>query len=201
MVTLLAFCVTDCARADSQPSSAAPNAKSQDPLDRKTPQSAMISFLEACKAGHHMRGMRYVNLNQLTPEQRRKEGPELARDLATILERDAQFDVAALSREPEGSKPKGLPPDRDRLVSLNADGKVFELQLERVNLRQADVFVWLVAPEGVSQIPKLVQLTSESPVERLLPPPLVRIKLVDTALWRWIALVLLIAAEIGRAHV
>src|SRR5258708_24133292 len=154
MVTLLAFCVTDCARADSQPSSAAPNAKSQDPLDRKTPQSAMISFLEACKAGDHKRAMRYLNLNQLTPEQRRKEGPELARDLATILERDAQFDVAALSREPEGSKPKGLPPDRDRLVSLNADGKVFELQLERVNLRQERRFELPWTAGNVGQIPE-----------------------------------------------
>src|SRR5882724_3470405 len=168
MATLLAFCVTDCARADSPPSTSAPHAKSQDPLDRKTPQSAMLSFLEACKAGDYKRAMRYLNLNHLTPEQRRTEGPELARDLATILERDAQFDVAALSREPEGSKPKGLARDRDRLGSLNADGKVFELELERVNLRQADVFVWLVAPESVSLIPKVAQLTSESPVERLL---------------------------------
>ena len=175
MVVALAFDATACAwatsEAPSQTPSPASSAKSQDPLDRKSPQSAAIAFLDACKAGDYARAMRYLDLRHMTVEQRRKEGPVLARDLAAILERDAEFDVAALSRDPEGDKHDSKAANRERLVALNLEGQAFELFMERVELRASEVYVWLIAPDSVDLIPKLAQLTSENLIERHLPPP------------------------------
>src|SRR5580658_1836370 len=72
--------------------------KSQDPLNRESPQSAVVSFLEACHAHQYERAGKYFDLRNSPADQRMKDGAELAQQLERILDRDAQFDVATLSR-------------------------------------------------------------------------------------------------------
>jgi hypothetical protein len=82
------------------------SSNAQDPLNRASPQSSVNSFLEACRSKDYDRAWRYLDLRNLRPEQRLKQGPELAQELFRVLENNAQFDVAALSREPEGERPE-----------------------------------------------------------------------------------------------
>ena len=191
-ILLLAF--SGCAGAQSAPAGppAASAAKASDPFNRESPQSSVFSFLEACHARNYERAWRYLDLRKVPPGQR-KNGPQLAEQLGQILDRDAQFDVAALSRSPEGDRGDELPPNRDRVDSFHAGGQVLDVQMERVTLRSG-LAVWLFSSESVALIPKLAQMTSESPIERYLPEPLVDWKLLDTPLWRWVALALLAAA-------
>ena len=68
--------------------------------------------------------------------------------------------------------------------------------MERVTLHSG-AKVWLFSASSVPLIPEIARLASSSPIEKYLPLPLVSWKLLDTALWRWIALLLLIAILVG----
>src|SRR5581483_8640807 len=79
--------------------------------------------------------------------------------------------------------------DLDVLDKFQIDGRQVALYVERTN--REGLPLWLVSPESVAEIPQLVQLQKESPIERRLPEPLVKIEWIDTPLWIWIALTLI----------
>ncbi|HET6176593.1 MAG TPA: mechanosensitive ion channel family protein, partial [Candidatus Sulfotelmatobacter sp.] len=62
-----------------------------------------------------------------------------------------------------------------------------ELDLERVELKPG-FKVWLVSADSLPLIPKAHELLSETPLEKKLPQLLVTHELLDTPVWRWIAL-------------
>ena len=107
-----------------------------------------------------------------------------------ILDRDAQFDLAALSGNPEGDPPGT---NRERVDSFSVDGRPLALELERVTVGSG-AKIWVFSSASVDLIPRIARLASDSPIEKYLPEPLVSWKLIDTSLWRWIALLLLAAA-------
>ena len=123
----------------------------------------------------------------------------LAKQLSQVLDRDATFDIGSLSHEADGDETDGLSPDRERIDTFVVDGRSQDLLLERVTLHSG-IKVWLFSPESVRLVPKLVLSTGNSIIEKHLPPPLVNWTLMDTALWRWIALLLLalILAAVSR---
>jgi hypothetical protein len=163
--------------------------KNQDPLNRETPQSAVVSFLEACHAESYAKAAKYFDLRNVASNQRLQEGPELAKQLALILDRDVQFDVASLSRNPEGTLNDGRSPGVERVDSFEVDGRKLDLELQRVTRRSGSQ-VWLFSAPSVALIPQIAHLTSDSPIERHLPAPLVNLTWMSMALWRWIALAL-----------
>ncbi|HLK20724.1 MAG TPA: mechanosensitive ion channel family protein [Bryobacteraceae bacterium] len=171
----------------------------KDPRNRETPQSAVLGFLDANRAHDYARAAKFLDLRQL-PATQRKAGPELARKLGLILNRDAEFDVAELSRDPDGGHTDGLPADRERVDTFQLNGQTVDIELQRVTLRNK-LSIWLFSSDSVQRIPKLAQLTSDSPIEKYLPVPLVAWSFLDTALWRWIALGLLAIVSIAIAKI
>ncbi|HTW64968.1 MAG TPA: mechanosensitive ion channel family protein [Bryobacteraceae bacterium] len=190
LVIALLFCI--CGSAQILPASATKSSPPQatDPLNRETPQSSVEAFLEAAHAKNYGRAWRYMDLRSLPESERLDEGTELAKQLQSILDHDVQFDVANLSRNPEGDLSDNLPPNFDRVDTFHVDGRTLELELERITLRSG-IKVWVFSADSVKQIPVIAQLTDSSAIERHLPLPLVNIKFIDTALWRWIGLALL----------
>jgi hypothetical protein len=118
-----------------------------------------------------------------------KDGPELARQLEDLLD-DTPFDIATLSRDPEGDQADGLSAARERLATFHVDGQTLELQLERVALKPG-FQVWLVSADSVAMIPQAHQIVAETPFGKKLPQPLVTFEIFDTPVWRWIALVIM----------
>jgi MscS family membrane protein len=165
-------------------------AKNKDPLDRDSPQSSVVAFLEAAHLQNYGRAWRYLDLRYMPDNQRLVSGTELARELQQILDRDTQFDVANLSRDPEGDLSDTLPANRERVDTFHVNGQTLDLELERVTLRSG-LSVWLFSEDSVQRIPMIAQMANNSAIERHLPLPLVNWQLVGTPLWRWIGLVLL----------
>lgn len=178
--------------------SAKPNSpgKNTDPLDRDSPQSSVVAFLEAAHAQNYAKAWRYLDLRSMPEDQRLSGGTELARELETILDRDTQFDVGNLSRDPEGDVTDNLAPNRDRVDTFHVNGQTLELDLERVTLHSG-LSVWLFSSDSIARIPMIGQMTNNSLIERHLPLPLVNWQLIGTPLWRWIGLVLLAIALIA----
>jgi MscS family membrane protein len=164
---------------------------SQDPLHRDSPQSSVVGFLEACHAKDYRRSWRFLDLRKIPTAQWVKEGVQVSQQLEHILDHDTQFDVAALSKNPAGDGSRAS--NRELVASFTEGGKTRQLELERITLRSG-VSIWLFSSESVDLIPQLARGFTESPIEKHLPDPLVNWKLLDTPLWRWIALALLAAA-------
>jgi MscS family membrane protein len=180
-----------CAFAQILPSAKpAGSAANKDPLDRDSPQSSVVAFLEAAHANNYGKAWRYLDLRKMPEDERLKGGNELARELETILDRDTQFDVGNLSRNPEGDLSDNLPPNRDRVDTFHVNGQTLELDFERVTLHSG-LSVWLLSSDSVARIPTIAQMTNNSAIERHLPLPLVNWQLIGTPLWRWIGLALL----------
>jgi MscS family membrane protein len=177
--------------APQQPAPTANNpAKSQDPLNRDSPQSSVVSFLESYHARDYVHAAKYLDLRRFPRTERLKAGSGLARQLGEVLDRDSQFDVADLSRDPAGGHADTAPPERERVDSFTINGHSLDLEVERVQLRSG-LSAWLFSADSVERIPQLARMTSDSPVERYLPDPLVYWSFLDMSLWRWIALALL----------
>jgi len=184
---LSALCVSAQILPSTKPAGPPVN---KDPLDRDAPQSTVVEFLEAAHAKDFNKALRYLDLRSMPEDRRLADGTELARQLETILDRDTQFDVGNLSRDPEGDIADNLAPNRDRVDTFHVNGQTLELDLVRVTLHSG-LSVWLFSSDSIARIPVIAQMTNNSVIERHLPLPLVNWQLIGTPLWRWIGLVVL----------
>ena len=141
----------------SSQSSPAPSPPS-DPLNRTTPRSSIYSFLQACHDQNFIRASQYLDLRRIRPEQRTTQGPEFAKQLGLLLDRDPHFEVQKLNNAPEGNLTEGLAPDRETLDTFNLNGQPVSLQMQRVN--QNGLNVWLVSADSVAHIPELERLVA-----------------------------------------
>jgi len=157
-----------------------------DPLNRTTPRSAIFNFLEACHAERYRLAARYLDLSKVPADERQKQGPELAKQLADILDRDPDFEVDLLSDTPQGNLNDGLTPDLEALVQLNAGAEPPALLLQRI--QEQGIEVWVVSSDSVLRISDVDAMESESAIEKKMPSVLVKHKILDTPLWIWIAL-------------
>lgn len=189
--TIFCFLLSLVASAQILPSSkpTAPPAN-KDPLDRDSPQSSVVAFLEAAHAQNYSKAWRYLDLRNMPEDERLKNGTELVQQLQTILDRDTQFDVGNLSRDPQGDVTDNLALNRDRVDTFHVNGQTLDLDLERVTLHSG-LSVWLFSSDSIARIPIIAQMTNNSVIERHLPLPLVNWQLIGTPLWRWIGLALL----------
>jgi MscS family membrane protein len=169
-------------------SAQAPAPETKDPLGRSSPQETVLQFLEACHARDYSKAAHYLDLRRVPAAERAKQGPELTAQLEDLLD-DTPFDINMLSRDPEGDTADGLSAVREHLDTFRVDGQTLELQLERVELRPG-YHVWLVASDSLPLIPKAHQLVAETAFEKKLPQVLVTFEILDTPVWRWIALIL-----------
>jgi MscS family membrane protein len=180
-----------------------PISETQDPLGRNTPQDSVFQFLEACHARDYAKAVHYLDLRRVPQAQRATDGPEIARELEDLLD-DTPFDITTLSRDPKGDLSDDLSENLDRLATFEVDDQTVELRLERVQLKPG-YHVWLVSADSIALIPKAHQLVVESPFEKRLPQQLVMFEILDTPVWRWIALVTiapalwLVAGVLARA--
>ena len=175
-----------CASAQILPApKPVPSSHSKDPLDRDSPQSSVVAFLEATHSKDYAKAMRYLDLRNMPESARLSGGAELARELETILDRDTRFDVGNLSRNPEGDQADNLAPDRDRVDTFKVNGQTLDLDLERAKLHSG-IQVWLFSSDSIQHIPIVAQMTDNSAIERHLPLPLVNWQIIDTPLWSWI---------------
>lgn len=169
--------------------STAPAPAPSDPLKRSNPRSAIYALLEACHDENFTLASQYLDLRGIPAGQRGTAGPERAKELCSLLDRNPQFEVDQLSSSPQGDLEDGLAPDLDNLAVFSLKGQRINLQVQR-EVNQG-INVWLVSAASVAKIPQLNALAAESAFEKKLPEPLVRITFIDTPLWSWIALVLL----------
>lgn len=159
-----------------------------DPLHRENPRSAVTAFLEACHQHDYSKAAQYLDLTRLPPRLRAQQGPQLAKDLESLLNSATAFDVLQLSQSAEGNLGDDPNPDIEHVTTITANGQHFSLELERQHPATGPA-IWLFSADSIAEIPKLVPIPSaESKIEARLPRFLVTTLLIDSPLWKWIAL-------------
>jgi len=166
----------------------APAAPAGDPLHRENPRSAVTGFLEACHENDYGKGSQYLDLSRIPPKQRDQQGPVVAKDLEQVLNAAAGFDVLRLSQDPQGDFSDDPDPNIERVTTVTANEQKFTLELHR-NQPVKGPAVWLFSAQTVEKLPELVPIpTAAAKIEARLPRVLAAVRVLDTPLWKWIAL-------------
>ncbi len=171
--------------AQSAPTPVAPAA---DPLGRTNPRSAVTGFLESVSAKDYARAERFLDLRNVPARTRDEKGVVLARQLEQILNSASHFNPLELSQNSEGNLNDDPNPNLENIATVRAGDGNFTLTLERVPEQAGGPLVWLFSSKTMAAIPNLTPISTESAIEGHLPTFLVSFKVLETALWKWIAL-------------
>jgi MscS family membrane protein len=204
LVLSLAVCPPAHAQSLSnilQPSSSPSTpASSTDPLNRSTPSSSVLTFLQAAQAGNYTTAAQYL---QMSPARRQTEGEQLARQLKEVMDQSVFTGRVGIFNQPEGTPQEGVPLGRQRIGTMAAGDVEVDLDLVRVTDPGAGK-IWLVASDTLAKIPDLHDQVQARQVENKLlnyrfTAPLVKRQFGGMPLWQWLALIVALpfAAGIG----
>ena len=158
----------------------------QDSLGRDTPRGSMIGFIEALGDRNYSRASRFLNLD--SQSQGNQRGEELAEDFQRLLDaRGNMLPYSVISNKNEGRIDDDLPPGRDRVGSLHAEGEEIDLYLDHVEGEQATI--WLVSDQTVGQIAAM-NVDEVLMIERIAPGFLENTFWFGVPLAHWITLLL-----------
>jgi MscS family membrane protein len=188
--SIVALGATPAAATPLTGGAAPPATPPADKLGRQNPRSSATGFLEACQSGDYQKASQYLDLREFSSGYRAENGPKLAKKLEAILNSDPRFSVLRLSRNPEGdlSSPN---PNREPAATITQNGQALTLELERVTLQDRGQQVWLFSQDTVSALPKIEVSAVAPAMQRYLPPFLVSQEILQTPLWKWLALILI----------
>ncbi len=168
----------------------APAAAPSDPLNRLNPRSAVTAFLEACHERDYSKAAQYLELAPIPRSERAEQGPQLAKDLESLLNSAAGFDVLQLSQDSQGNLGDDPDPNIEHVTTITSNGERFTIELQR-NRPAGKPAIWLFSASTTEKIPQLVPVPgTESRIAARLPRFLVATLLLETPLWKWIALLL-----------
>ena len=157
-----------------------------DDLGRGSPRGTVQGYLAACRAQDFERAAGYLDLRRI-----QGDGPTLARHLRAVLSRTLWIDIEALSPEAAGRRDDGLPEYRDQVGKVETQSGTVEILLQRVR-REDGVRIWQFAGATVAQVPALWEEYGYGPLERYLPGVFFELRVLDVALWQWVALLSLV---------
>jgi MscS family membrane protein len=159
-----------------------------DPLNRVNPRSTVTAFLQACHQDDFSKAAQYLDLTRIPARQRAQQGPKLAQDLESLLNTAKQFDVLQLSQDTQGNIADDPDPTIEHVATVASNDQQFTIELQRIQPANASP-TWLFAASTVARVPELTPVPStESEIEARLPRVLVATLILETPLWKWIAL-------------
>jgi MscS family membrane protein len=156
----------------------------------ETPRSAMRGYVVAGSENDWATAASYLDLRDRKPA----DGPRLARELRTVIDRKLAIDLDALSNDPVGDPNDGQTPRRDLAGTIDASTGPVKILLERVTTPEGPQ--WKIARTTVAAIPALWAAYGDGPLAEVLPDWFFDWRLFDVQLWQWIGLLGLIAVAI-----
>nr|WP_298415875.1 mechanosensitive ion channel family protein [uncultured Halomonas sp.] len=169
-------------------------------VKRTTPREAVRSFLTLTEKEDFDAAAHVLNLSELPPSEQRKQGSQLAKQLAEVLTRGEWLKVSNLSgrqdaaiEDPAGKHPQtGVPRRNLKLASLTAEGETYDIRLGRYRVDDKEP-VWLIMPDSVSSVPLLYEEYGPSLFEEYIPERL-KAPLGILKIWEWIAIPIFLLA-------
>jgi MscS family membrane protein len=160
----------------------------------ESPRAAVTDFLVLCGEGRYAEAARYLALD----ERQKGRGPELARRLKAVLDRNLWVDLDALSPDPAGNVSDGLPVGIDEIGKIPGRGNPAPVRLMRA--REGSSLLWAFTPETVGRVDRWYGVLGDRWLRERLPDFMFRPASLGLAWWQWAALpiLLLLSWAIGR---
>lgn len=176
-------------------------------IDRTAPRASLRGFVEATKAQDFERAAHYLNLSEIETDRQSKIGPDIARELSSVLARQVWIDWSDLSSRPDAmievpsdADPRAGQPRRNILIAtLETGSKTYDIRLARYRPPEQSA-IWLFTPQSVDNVDALHAAFGPRPYESRIPQFL-KHKLAGLWLWEWIAIPVLLVglAALGYA--
>ncbi|TFL17861.1 mechanosensitive ion channel family protein [Jannaschia formosa] len=177
-------------------------------VDRRTPRSAMQSFLEAAEARDWDRAAHVLDLGDIPVAEQRREGPLLAAELHSVLARNVALDWTALNDRPDGlqiiggsTQAQAGEPRRSILLrDIDLDPVPAAVRLSRVKpAGEEGEAAWVFDRATVADIPALHAAHGPSLFESSLPDGLRDEAFWNLMWWEVLGVPLLLVAALALA--
>ncbi len=182
---VVCVCLLSCASVRGQQSGATPPTAQpgspSDVLGRSTPRSTVLGFLRDARKGDDEAAAQYLN----TPL-RGKAAAKLARQLFVTLDRRLPARLNEVSDRPEGSQAFLTRPDEDLVGTIRTENGDVNIIVEKV-ARGKNGSVWLFSAKTLDAVPDLFREAETISVEQALPGFLVHTRVLQIALFEWLA--------------
>lgn len=158
------------------------------PLDRTTPKRTVSGFLAAAHASDFLKAAHYLDLRDTPRAEQSVRGPELARELAFVLDHEGAIDESKISDDPVAQ-----PPGTELTVAtLTLEDEHVPIAVVRVPAHGGGE-MWVVSRSTVAVVPTLFSSFVPPGWQTHLPEMLTHTKMLGNAAWQWLGLALLIA--------
>ncbi|HUO14860.1 MAG TPA: mechanosensitive ion channel family protein, partial [Verrucomicrobiae bacterium] len=165
-------------------------------LNRTTPSSSILAFLQAAQSGNYTLAAQYL---QMSAAHRQSEGEQYASELKIVMDRAFNGRVGSFT-QPEGVPQEGVPLGEQKIGTMSSGDIDVDLVMVRVNDPSAGK-VWLVSAETLAKVPELYDQVQARQVESKLPSFLVKHQLAGMPLWQWLALILALPLAAGAGWI
>jgi MscS family membrane protein len=149
-----------------------------------SPRAALAAFLELCRAGEYAAAAAYLDLSAAGV----RRGPELARRLKAVLDRQVWIDLDDVSALPAGDRDDGLRGGVEQVATIEATGG--KTEPVRMVRRTGG---WIFSRATVARIDAWYEHLPDRWLLEHLPAPLLRHGPADLMWWQWLALPVWIA--------
>ncbi|MEN8183964.1 MAG: mechanosensitive ion channel family protein [Myxococcota bacterium] len=181
--------------AAEQPAAPAPAPGPPDDFDRGVPRTTVVGFRSAAEKADWERAAEYLDVRRLPRGFTSREGPELARQLAFLLDRFLWIHPETLSAEPKGHADDGLPAYQDYVGRIEAPEKQVDILLQRVP-RGDGVSIWKFATATVVEVPALFEQYGARRLGHRLAEYVPQGRFLSLPLWEWAGVLVVMAGTV-----
>lgn len=176
-------------------------------LNRQTPQATLELLILSTRNEEYELAAHALNFNLLPVAEQAALAPELAEQLAYVLNEQYIVDWDSLPDRPDGQKSvatgnqdplAGVPRRSILLGTLDVSGRDVELRVQRVQAGDMEP-VWVISPNTVENIDPLYAVYGPSQLHRMMPAWAQATLWSQTRIWEWLAFAVLlcVAAAVG----
>jgi MscS family membrane protein len=174
------------------PPAAAPKPVEEDAFGRDNPRGCALGFLKAVGRQDYQQAAQYLDWRTSPKAQ------ELAEQLEAVLNHGLTNDIQKLSRAPEGDLKDGLPPNRERVGSVETPSGKLDIFLDRIQRRTGPP-IWLFSSDTLREVPDAFEELNSTGPERFLPGFLREHKIFFLPLWRWLFIIVALVLAVLSA--
>ncbi|MGS0677179.1 mechanosensitive ion channel family protein [Shewanella sp. 0m-4] len=160
----------------------------KDSLFRDTPRGTLAGFFEAAFEQNYDKAAKYLDLRYLPDGMNAEQGPEYAKQLIAIIERNLWVNLQEINDTPNGRSGDQLPNYRDAFGRVEIKGSEITLLLQKVPSKQLGS-IWKVSNATVAKVPLLYSELGYGPVVEWFVTHIPEGHLFKLNLWEWALLV------------
>ncbi|ABV87208.1 hypothetical protein [Shewanella pealeana] len=160
----------------------------KDSLFRDTPRGTLAGLFEAAFEQDYDKAAKYLDLRYLPESMDAELGPEYAKQLIAIIERNIWVNLQEVDDTPSGRSNDQLPNYRDAFGRVEVKGSEITLLLQKVPNKELGS-IWKISNATIAKVPLLYSELGYGPVVEWFVQHIPQGHLFKLNLWEWALLV------------